>query len=114
ICYNFSFFFQAEDGIRDRNVTGVQTCALPISFIQDYIYEHGWQNLRPIQVAAAEEIFETEDNVLLSASTASGKTEAAFFPILSRSEERRVGKECRCRWTRGQKKTETREGMSTA
>lgn len=52
-------------------------------FIQDYIYEHGWQNLRPIQVAAAEEIFETEDNVLLSASTASGKTEAAFFPILS-------------------------------
>src|SRR5699024_11349676 len=29
--YIFSFFFQAEDGIRDRNVTGVQTCALPIS-----------------------------------------------------------------------------------
>lgn len=52
-------------------------------FIQDYIYEHGWRTLRPIQVAAAEEIFETEDNVLLSASTASGKTEAAFFPILS-------------------------------
>ena len=52
-------------------------------FIQDYIYEHGWQNLRPIQVAAAEEIFNTDHNVLLSASTASGKTEAAFFPILS-------------------------------
>src|SRR5699024_3258090 len=31
-CYLFFFFFQAEDGIRDRNVTGVQTCALPISF----------------------------------------------------------------------------------
>src|SRR5699024_12215527 len=30
-CFLFSFFFQAEDGIRDRNVTGVQTCALPIS-----------------------------------------------------------------------------------
>src|SRR5207249_8002813 len=30
------FFFQAEDGIRDRNVTGVQTCALPISVITDY------------------------------------------------------------------------------
>src|SRR5699024_11578632 len=30
-CYFFYFFFQAEDGIRDRNVTGVQTCALPIS-----------------------------------------------------------------------------------
>ena len=39
-------------------------------FIQDYIYEHGWQNLRPIQVAAAEEIFNTDHNVLLSASTA--------------------------------------------
>ena len=52
-------------------------------FIQDYIYEHNWQTLRPIQVAAAEEIFETDHNVLLSASTASGKTEAAFFPILS-------------------------------
>lgn len=53
-------------------------------FIQDYIYEHNWQNLRPIQVAAAEEIFNTDHNVLLSASTASGKTEAAFFPILSK------------------------------
>lgn len=52
-------------------------------FIQDYIYEHSWQTLRPIQVAAAEEIFGTNHNILLSASTASGKTEAAFFPILS-------------------------------
>lgn len=52
-------------------------------FIQDYIYEHGWQKLRPIQVAAAEEIFGTNHNVLLSASTAAGKTEAAFFPILT-------------------------------
>src|SRR5437773_5881418 len=31
LCYVFFFFFQAEDGIRDRDVTGVQTCALPIS-----------------------------------------------------------------------------------
>lgn len=52
-------------------------------FIQDYIYEHGWQQLRPIQVAAAEQIFTTSNNVLLSASTAAGKTEAAFFPILT-------------------------------
>lgn len=52
-------------------------------FIQDYIYEHNWQDLRPIQVAAAQEIFETDHNVLLAASTAAGKTEAAFFPILS-------------------------------
>ena len=52
-------------------------------FVQDYIYRHNWQNLRAIQVAAAEAIFHTEENVLLTASTASGKTEAAFFPILS-------------------------------
>ncbi len=48
-------------------------------FIQDYIYNHGWQNLRAIQVAAAEELFNTDHNVLLSSATASGKTEAAFF-----------------------------------
>lgn len=52
-------------------------------FIQDFIYEHGWENLRGVQVAAGEAIFDTDDNVLLCASTASGKTEAAFFPILT-------------------------------
>ena len=52
-------------------------------FVQDYIYRSGWQNLRAIQVAAAETIFNTDDNLLLTASTASGKTEAAFFPIIT-------------------------------
>ncbi|WP_257467995.1 DEAD/DEAH box helicase [Bifidobacterium thermophilum] len=52
-------------------------------FIQDTIYEHGWQSLRGVQVAAGEAIFGTDQNVLLSASTASGKTEAAFYPILT-------------------------------
>lgn len=52
-------------------------------FVQDFIYEHGWNELRSIQVAAADAIFNSDENVLLSASTASGKTEAAFFPILS-------------------------------
>ena len=52
-------------------------------FIQDYIYRSGWQTLRSVQNAAGEAIFGTEDNVLLTASTASGKTEAAFFPILT-------------------------------
>lgn len=52
-------------------------------FIQDYIYRSGWQSLREIQIAAAKVIFETENNLLLTGSTASGKTEAAFFPILS-------------------------------
>ncbi|MCI6270664.1 MAG: DEAD/DEAH box helicase [Lactobacillus delbrueckii] len=52
-------------------------------FIQDYIYFRGWETLRPLQTAAAQVIFATDDNLLLSASTASGKTEAAFFPILT-------------------------------
>ena len=63
-------------------------------FIQDFIYENRWENLRAIQVAAGEAIFNTDQNVLLCASTASGKTEAAFFPILtlfSEDEPRSVG-----------------------
>lgn len=53
-------------------------------FIQDYIYRHQWTELRPIQVAAAEVIFDSESNLLLSSGTASGKTEAAFLPILTK------------------------------
>ena len=56
-------------------------------FIQDFIYRNGWESLRSVQVAAADAILNSEDNVLLAASTASGKTEAAFFPILSQLDE---------------------------
>ncbi len=56
-------------------------------FIQDYIYRSGWQTLRAVQNAAGDAIFNTDDNVLLTASTASGKTEAAFFPILTLIDE---------------------------
>lgn len=52
-------------------------------FIREYIYSHSWDSLREVQLAAAKSIFETENNLLLTSSTASGKTEAAFFPILS-------------------------------
>ena len=52
-------------------------------FVQDYIYRSGWNDLRAIQVAAANAIFNTDEHVLLTASTASGKTEAAFFPIIT-------------------------------
>ena len=56
-------------------------------FVQDFIYEHSWESLRAIQVAAGDAIFNTNENVLLCASTASGKTEAAFFPILTQLYE---------------------------
>lgn len=52
-------------------------------FVQDFIYQNGWESLRAIQIAAADAIFNTEENLLLTASTASGKTEAAFFPLLT-------------------------------
>src|SRR5699024_11357521 len=71
----FPFFFQAEDGIRDRNVTGVQTCALPI--------------LDPIPLS-------TES---VTASLCMDMTIIAAFYRKFRSEERRVGKEWRSRWS---------------
>ena len=52
-------------------------------FIRDFIYNRNWQNVRPVQIAAARAIFETDGNLLITSSTASGKTEAAFFPILT-------------------------------
>lgn len=52
-------------------------------FIQDFIYRNNWESLRAIQAAAGDAIFNSDENLLLSASTASGKTEAAFFPILT-------------------------------
>ncbi len=59
-------------------------------FIKDYIYQSGWNELRRVQALAASEIFFTEKNVLISSETASGKTEAALFPILSIMEKEGV------------------------
>ena len=55
-------------------------------YIREYIYQHSWESLREIQLLAAESIFYTQNNLLLTSSTASGKTEAAFFPILTMLE----------------------------
>ena len=52
-------------------------------FIREFIYSHSWESLRGVQIAAAKTIFDTDNNLLLTSSTASGKTEAAFFPILA-------------------------------
>ena len=52
-------------------------------FIKEFIYRNNWTHLRGIQIDAADVIFNTDSNLLLSSSTASGKTEAAFFPIIT-------------------------------
>ena len=53
------------------------------AFIREYIFSHRWDSLRAVQVAAAESLFLSDHHLLLTTATASGKTEAAFFPILS-------------------------------
>src|SRR3989442_8179619 len=90
----FFFFFQAEDGIRDADVTGVQTCALPISAVA-----------RPAPGRAP--VAQLEHAALLAAARirpACGHqqrvdTRARPGRADARSEERRVGKECRSRWS---------------
>ena len=97
------FFFQAEDGIRDRLVTGVQTCALPISFplevrklnksdVEDKVKKAldmvelgAFGNRMPLQLSGGQ-----QQRVALARAL-------VFEP--RRSEERRVGKECRSRWS---------------
>ena len=55
--------------------------------VQEAIWKMQWPALRPLQVDAINAIFETEDHLILAAATASGKTEAAFLPLLSRIAE---------------------------
>src|SRR3712207_7007204 len=94
------FFFQAEDGIRDIGVTGVQTCALPILDLRS-----SGLSIRPILDLAGEEGFNeiTFDDVFVPDSLLVGKEgegwKQATAELAFRSEERRVGKECRSRWS---------------
>lgn len=52
-------------------------------FVQEFIYKKSWQSLRPVQVEAANLIFDSSKDLLITSGTASGKTEAAFLPVLS-------------------------------
>ncbi len=56
-------------------------------FIQTYIYQHGWTDLRDIQKAAIPAILDTSDHILMMSGTASGKTEAALLPVLTLLEQ---------------------------
>ncbi len=52
-------------------------------FIQDYIYRNHWEELREVQVAACDVVFHSDANLLIATPTASGKTEAAFLPVIT-------------------------------
>src|SRR3712207_7440194 len=80
---NFIFFFQAEDGIRDIGVTGVQTCALPIFTVNGFAKSAALTGTRLGYTASNAEIAKAMTSI-------QGHI---------RSEERRVGKECRSRWS---------------
>ena len=52
-------------------------------FVQEFVYRQSWKELRSLQVLSIESIFDSDDDILITTGTASGKTEAAFLPILS-------------------------------
>src|SRR2546426_4891443 len=91
------FFFQAEDGIRDYKVTGVQTCALPI-----------WKEYRAVlpdvrqraeQLAQCRRIVDVRRPVQRDDGVPPFVDAMPARRFQRRSEERRVGKECRSRWS---------------
>src|SRR5690349_24815922 len=86
------FFFQAEDGIRDLYVTGVQTCALPI-FVNSPRTTAAVGALVTVLAVKPSRVAVTSTASCLPFSVADGVNVLAV-----RSEERRVGKECRSRW----------------
>src|SRR5690349_24953145 len=100
----FVFFFQAEDGIRDLYVTGVQTCALPICSRKWPLNHRQWrERIHPIPHYARSSTRATQQ------ALRAGARRLRRGPVparprangaLSRSEERRVGKECRSRGAR--------------
>src|SRR3712207_7088451 len=91
------FFFQAEDGIRYIGVTGVQTCALPIS----ECYEAPPVSFSRSAWSASSEANEPLDSAASPPSVLSAASLEydVASPASTRSEERRVGKECRSRWS---------------
>src|SRR5439155_3605230 len=83
------FFFQAEDGIRDGHVTGVQTCALPIFAL--WQVHRSWNRPRDL-------VFD-HSRIIRMRLSSPGSSEPKSLVETNRSEERRVGKECRSWWS---------------
>src|SRR5688572_31392246 len=109
-CGFLFFFFQAEDGIRDLTVTGVQTCALPISGHPERRHVIGARqhargtvgDTRPVRAHVRALV--VKELVVEPENAAFGVDGGSY-----RSEERRVGKECRSRWSRYHYKTTSDE-----
>src|SRR5690349_24766005 len=101
----FFFFFQAEDGIRDLYVTGVQTCALPILRVTGGCNRSCCAMVQKPWILIHWASIDCRCNATQSS--------AGLSVPSSRSEERRVGKECRYRWSRYQyKKRKEKEGVA--
>src|SRR2546430_9861989 len=97
LCFCVFFFFQAEDGIRDLTVTGVQTCALPISrrVLVESIVAGGDAGVEPPRLVL---LLDRRHVVPRDAIESDESLLRRPLGNLVRSEERRVGKECRSRW----------------
>src|SRR5690349_25007836 len=106
------FFFQAEDGIRDLYVTGVQTCALPIfnklrgTLKVAAVKAPGFgdrrkEMLRDVAILTGGQVISEELGLKLENATLDdlGRAKRVVIDKDNRSEERRVGKECRSRWS---------------
>src|SRR5207244_9143141 len=95
VCMLLCFFFQAEDGIRDDLVTGVQTCALPI-------FRPGTNLSECLGEAVRLSGFNLQSSDILAVTQKIvSKAEGRMVDLrgIVRSEERRVGKECSFRWS---------------
>src|SRR3712207_7627908 len=97
----YFFFFQAEDGIRDIGVTGVQTCALPISAVTWPVASKTSRAV--ISIGNARPSSGSINSISacrpVSGADASVEINDVSLTAFVRSEERRVGKECRSRWS---------------
>src|SRR5207253_6680277 len=105
------FFFQAEDGIRDGHVTGVQTCALPILSSTEMPVSLLINNMLRLSFSGGRS--SCKSRIEMATSKSGQRSGSSLRPrsAISRSEERRVGKECRSRWgPDDEKRTKRTEG----
>src|SRR5256885_8595410 len=94
------FLFQAEDGIRDYKVTGVQTCALPILIAERFGTRVRYSGASlGYQLASITAGGPAPIIAVTLITVYHSYVPIAWYMIIMRSEERRVGKECRSRWS---------------